>query len=443
MKKVVLTAMLAGSMLTAMAQSTYIVKTKNVRKPVTTTTTAKPAATAEAAEEEEPQDFISQNFRFRSLCDWQDGMRFMVMPEKIDLLVNTFCDAATGREVSSGKLRYKIMVYKNHTETSDNHSRINFICEDDGQAYYYQIPSGSFEDYCYGKLGVPTLAYLGDVDIAREKLMGAHLFTKGGVYRIDTQYDGDGFEEVTIPNNTEVIVKSIGVGTRSYPVKIIVEDPKTGREFYQCMALSRTNSGMRDDEFAMDKKKFLFTGSFEMIDATVAVSGNYADYIGKHVYTKYATNMITKGDGRERTLKVPRLTEFKITAINPHSNSNYVTMTLTETESQRVYLKDVTFVNESVVGDIDGMKEDYFGYLFGIGEGILRNTTTATRAMIRQGRVGAGMTEDEVLLALGEPDNTAQSNNGRYDWIYKRSQGKILIVQFGKTGKVIGTKVQR
>ena len=64
--------------------------------------------------------------------------------------------------------------------------------------YYYEIPNGTFDDYCYGKMGVPTLAYLGDVDIAREKLMGKTLFTKTKHYCIDTEYDGDGFQEVTM-----------------------------------------------------------------------------------------------------------------------------------------------------------------------------------------------------------------------------------------------------
>ena len=137
-----------------------------------------------------------------------------------------------------------------------------------------------------------------------------------------------------------------------------------------------------------------------------------------------------------------RLTEFKIDAIYPIPNSQYVTLQLVETESRRQYTKDVTFEHVSIVGDIDGQQEAYFGTLFGIGEGKLRNTTTATRALIRAGRVAPGMTEDEVLLSVGEPDNTASSSNGRYDWIYKRSNGKLLIVQFGKTGKVIGTKVQ-
>ena len=39
-------------------------------------------------------------------------MKFMVLPEKYDLIVKTFCEASTGNEVSSMSLRHKIMVYK-------------------------------------------------------------------------------------------------------------------------------------------------------------------------------------------------------------------------------------------------------------------------------------------------------------------------------------------
>lgn len=443
MKRMILTAGLALTMLTAMAQDSYIVKTKNVKKlPVTVVNAATEVTEETPSAEEEPKDFVGKNFKYRSLCDWQEGMRFMVIPEKYDLLVNTFCDAGTGKEVGSGKLRHKIMIYKGHSITADNHHRINFVCQDDNKSYYYQIPNGSFDDYCYGKMGVPTLAYLDDVDKARELLLGQSLFTKQKTFFIDTQADGDGFEEVTVPKQTEVKVTAIGVGTRAYPVKIIVEDVKTGKEFYMNCVMSRTNNGMRDDELIMDNAKYVFANSFDLISGTEEVSSDITKYINKIVYTKVATGMITKGAGKEREVQVPRLTEFKIDAIYPIPNSQYVTLQLVETESRRQYTKDVTFEHVSIVGDIDGQQEAYFGTLFGIGEGKLRNTTTATRALIRAGRVAPGMTEDEVLLSVGEPDSTASSSNGRYDWIYKRSNGKLLIVQFGKTGKVIGTKVQ-
>ena len=444
MKRMIAGVCLALMLVASYAQQTdnpYIVKTKNAKKALA----ADAAGTADSLQnEQKAHDFISENFRFYSLCDWKEDMKFMVMPEKYDMVVKTFHDPLqNGKEVSSMTLRHKIMLYKGHTEASDGRSHINFLCQDNNKMYYYEIPNGTFDDYCYGKMGVPTLAYLGDVDIAREKLVGKTLFTKAKQYRIDTDYDSDGFQEVTMNEGKEVKVVAVGVGTRSFPVKIIVEDEE-GNEFYQNVAISKTNSGMRDDEFIMDNTKFLFAGSFELQDALMEVSKNLAEYIGKDVHTKYSTNMITQGDGKERTLKVPRMTSFTIENILPKRNSQYVTLTLKEFESRRIYFKDVTFTNvDNVTGDIDGRREDFFGYLFAMGAGKARNTTQAARAAIREGRVILRMTEDEVTLAMGEPARTVEGTNGRHDWIYNRSNGKLLVVQFDASGTVIGTKVDR
>lgn len=429
MKRFLLSAGLSVIMLAATAQNSYIVKTKGAKKAAVA---QNGQGSGSEAEEKKAHDFVSDNFKFHSLCDWREGMRFMVLPEKYDLVVNTFCDAATGKEVSSGRLRYKIMVYKGHDEAPDGHARIHFVCEDDSMAYYYQVPNGTFEDYCYGKLGVPTLAYLGDVDIARTKLMGAKLYTKATLYRVDTQMDGDGYEEVTVPLNEEVTVKAVGVGSRSYPVKIIVEDRK-GRQFYQNVAMSKTNCGMRDDEFIMDNTKFTFNGSFELIDAKVTATGEYAKYIGKPVYTKYATTMTNAED---KNVRIARMSSFTIEKILAQDNTNYVKMTLKSTASGTVYTKRVTFVNENVAGDIDGYKEDYFHYLFGQGSAGLNKVPASHRKMIQQGRVAAGFTKEEVRMAKGEPNRTASASNGRVDWIYNNG----TIVKFNSAGKVIGVR---
>ncbi len=429
MKRVLLLASVSVAMLAASAQNSYIVKTKGAKK---VSVAQNGMGSGSEAEEEKAHDFVSDNFKFRSLCDWREGMRFMVLPEKYDLVVNTFCDAATGKEVSSGRLRYKIMVYKGHDEAPDGHARVHFVCEDDSMAYYYQVPNGTFEDYCYGKLGVPTLAYLGDVDIARTKLMGARLYTKATLYRVDTQMDGEGYEEVTVPLNEEVTVKAVGVGSRSYPVKIIVEDKK-GRQFYQNVAMSKTNCGMRDDEFIMDNTKFTFNGSFELIDAKVTATGEYAKYIGKSVHTKYATTMVNAGG---ENVKIARMSSFTIEKILAQDNTNYVMMTLKSTANGAIYAKRVTFVNANVAGDIDGYKEDYFHYLFGQGSAGLNKVPASHRNLIQQGRVAAGFTKEEVRMAKGDPNRTAAASNGRVDWIYNNG----TVVKFNSAGKVIGVQ---
>lgn len=440
MRKLIIASILTLGFCTVFADdNSYIVKTKNVKK-VEAKNVQKAADDSKSDKQDEPQDFVGKNFKFYSLCDWMEGMKFMVMPEKYDLIVNTFCDGETGKEVSSMKLRHKIMIYKGHTSAPDGHDRVNFICQDDNKSYYYQIPSGTFDDYCYNKMGVPTLAYLGDVDIARELLMGKHLYTRSQHFNIDTEYDGDGYQEIQVPMNSEVEVTAVGVGTRSFPVKIIVQD-KSGREFFQLLALSKINSGMRDDEFIMDKTRHLFANSFELADAMMTVSEDYMSYLDKVVHTLHPTNMVAKGDGRERTIRVPKLMAFRIDRIMPKKNSDYCTLLLRETDSGREYTKEVTFkAVEDVTGELGANKEDFFGYIFAMGEGKVRETSQAARAAIRQGRVILNMDEEEVEMAMGEPNDVVSSGNGRTDWIYRRSKGKLLIVQFGANGRVIGYK---
>ena len=438
MKRAILTMGLAALMMTVSAQvNTYIVKTRTAQqKAVAAQQAAVNEAASQTTDENAPTDFISQNFKFYSLCDWKEGMKFMVMPEKYDLIVRTFSDAATGKEVSSMSLRHKIMIYRGHTVSADGHSRVNFFCQDNNKMYYFEIPNGSFDDYCYGKLGVPTLAYLGDVDIAKEKLMGKKLYTKGTIYRVDTEYDGDGYREVKMPKDMEVTVTQVGVGSRSFPVKIIVEDAN-GNEFYQTFALSKTNSGMRDDEFIMDSLKHTFYASFELQDAIMSVNRDFTTYIGKILHTMQPTKMMTKGDGKDRTVNVPKMTTFRVDQAQRRPGTPFVTLSLTEMESRRPYYRDVLFTHPDDLAERDVRLDDYFGYIFAMGEGAERQTTQEARAAIRQGRVILGMTEDEVTLAMGEePNEKVMGSNGKQDWIYYRSKGKSLFIHFGRDGRV-------
>jgi hypothetical protein len=430
MKKFFLTTCAAFLFLTAVAQDNpYIVKTRGVKK------TAQPGIASElevAPEQETATDFISQNFKFYSLCDWEEGMKFMVMPEKYDLVVKTFTDAATGKDVSSMPLKYKIMIYKGHHESSDGHSRVDFYCQDNGRNYYYEIPSGSFDDYCYSKTGVPTLAYLGDVDIAREKLMGKTLYTKTQYYRIDTEYDGEGFQDVVVDKDMEVKVTKVGVGTRSYPVKIIVED-KDGNEFYQNVAISKTNSGMRDDEFIMDEAKYLFGNSFELVDDIMDINSyNYRQYIGKVVHTKFKTALLN--ETTKKVQAIPRMMEYQIEAMNPHKNDDKFTLKLKNTTLGTYFYGD--FVLDAHRAE---KQEDYFGYIFAPGPGKKIQSTEGSRAMMRAGHVGVGFSEDEVMMAAGEPDKTLEGQNGTYTWIFNRSNNKLLYVEFDGGGVVTKT----
>ena len=435
MKRFLMMTVMAFMAMTLLAQENdYIVKTKHAKK------TAKAVeAVAEEAEEEkeEPQDFIGKNFRFVSMCDWKEGMRFMVIPDKKDMVIKTFGDSITGQMVSSLKLRHKIMVYKGLDQNHKGlHERINFLCEDDGKTYYFEVPTAAFDDYCMGKLGVPTLAYLGDVDIARQLLKDTTLFTVAREYYIDTELDGDGFETITdVPAGTEVKVVAIGVGTRSFPVKIIVAD-KTGREFYQNVAISHTNCGLRDDEFGISNMIFhTFKGAFELPADNMAASSTYQKYIGQEVFTLYSTTM---ADSRGKTTSIARLSTFRVKDIRAQRGTNYVKMTLTGTGTGREYVKQVTFKSESVIGDIAGQHEDYFYNLFASGNPLkMPGVKKEHIADIQKSIVHIGYSENEVKLALGEPSGKGEDGQRFYTWTYKYPGKPYACVYFDKKTQLV------
>src|SRR5574344_1995248 len=116
MKRIVLLLGMAFTFGVVTAQNTYIVKTRGAMK--TLSATDGNGAQAESEEDSEP-DFVRDNFKFYSLCDWQDGMKFMVMPERYGLGSKSVSDATTNEEVRRGCLRYKMMIYKGRTVGAD------------------------------------------------------------------------------------------------------------------------------------------------------------------------------------------------------------------------------------------------------------------------------------------------------------------------------------
>lgn len=434
MRRLIVVVVMAFAVIGASAQENkYIVKTKGAKKVVEVANTD--GAAGEQAPEE-PQDTLARIFRHVSMCDWGVGMRFMVIPDKKDMVIKTFADAETGQMVSSTKLRHKIMVYQGHENTGGLHEHVNFTCEDDGKAYYFEVPTASFDDYCYGKLGVPTLAYLGDVDAAIEFFKDKTLFTVADEYYVDTELNGDGYQTITdVKEGTEVKVVAVGVGTRNYPVKIIVADEK-GREFYQNVAISRTNSGMRDDEFDISNKKIhTFRGAFELPADNMAASSAYKKYIGLDVYTKYSS-VFTDQSGKPT--KAARLSTFKIMDVRAQRGTHYVKMTLRGLGSGKTYTKEVTFVSQDVSGDIAGTHEDLYDNLFAEGNPLdIPGVVKAHMNDIQRGVVRAGFSEQEVLLALGEPSGRGDVDANTYTMVYKEMGKPYACVFMNKKTKTV------
>ena len=408
----------------------YLVWTNNIIFSEEKADTAQ--AQENAPEEETAMSFIERNFRYQSMCDWKEGMRFMVIPDKRDMVMRTFCDS-TGRLVSSMSLRHKIMIYKGHSGQGDLHERVDFICEEDSTPYYFELPTATFDDYCYTKFGVPTLAYLGDVDTAIEQLVGKRLLTKNKIYNVDVSTTSYGYQKIEVPEEIEVTVVAAGVGTRNFPVKLIVQDDN-GREFFQTLAISRTNSGMRDEEFGEENAKHTFEGSFEMLGDKMADDKQYQKYIGNRVFTLRKVEMELES-GQKVT--VPRLTGFTIVGASGIGGTTYVRMVFEKDGTK--YKKKVNFQRESIVTENDQMEDDYYYHLFASGNiGNIAGVRKENLPDIRKGIVRKGFNREEVKLALGEADGKTNTVRGGYSWIYNSGlSGTTCIVIFdSKTNKV-------
>ena len=184
----------------------------------------------------------------------------------------------------------------------------------------------------------------------------------------------------------------------------------------------------------MDEAKYLFGNSFEMVDDIMAVNSyNYRNYLGKIIHTKFRTKLLN--ENTKKMQSIPRMTEYQIEAMNPHKNDDKFTLKLKNTTIGSYFYGD--FVLDSHRAE---NQEDYFGYIFAPGPGKKIQTSEGSRAMIRQGHVGIGFTEDEVMMAAGEPDKVEHGQNGYYTWIFNRSNNKILVVEFDGNGVV--TKAQ-
>lgn len=402
MKKYLLTlAFAAGCLSASHAQNSYLVST-----------TGQSASTVESPEKQ----FINDHFRFYSLCDWTPGMKFMVIPERKDMLIPVFKSAETNREVNTGELKYKIFEYLGTETTDRGYVHFNFDCE--GKLYYHEVKNTTLDQYCMKpKAGIPALAYLGDVDIAKELLEGSTLYTRTNKVRIDDPNSTSGYKEVPIGMNEKVTVTAIGVNSRAFPVKIVFTDEK-GNTYFQPVAISKTNCGMIDNDFIMENKNKYFPNAFSFSDANATKSQNLMDqYGGKPVYFKAEKECVDES-GSQVTL--PRYAQFTIRNIISENGTPYVTMELAATDG-KVYKVKTTFTHTSVVNSLL-QNEDYFTDVFGIGN--LRakypDTTEEEWTLISRGEIRKGMTTDQCRLALGDPVRVHKVM-GKYEtWFYEK-----------------------
>jgi len=420
----------------------YFARTSNVKekpKPVITDD-----GLTSSSENEQRKDLIGRLFPFRSMCDWTPGMRFMVKPSQKDLVIKTFTETKTGNMISTRRLENKVLVYDGHSNvTGSLHEHVDFHLEGNpSETFYFEVPTSTFDDYCFGKVGVPALAYLGDVDMAMDSLVGKKVRVLVRWLYQDSDTDGGGFKPIDIGadrRGTVMTITKVGVGTRNFPVKIIVKEPDKdgmeGQEFFQYVTVSRTNCGYRSDELETEEMKcFTFEGSFQLLDDKMAVSRELQEaYIGKTFYTFFNTTM---RNASEQQVKVARLSTFKITDIYRLGDSNTVTLTLESTKSGETFTKEVSLNNSKVNGSEDVLRELF---IEGDPEQI-EGVQEKNLPFIRRQQVKKGFTEEEVRLALGEPTDVSRISADLYQWTYMfkdDSSRPFRVVKFSyKTKKV-------
>lgn len=404
----------------------YFVVTSNVRDAGSQQVVATPAesegSSSEEVVEKRRKAFIDRNFRYVSMCDWEPGMRFMVRPTQKDLVVKIFTDATTGNMVSTRSLNNAILVYEGHSNPNGSlHEQVVFSLESDpAKKYYYEVPTLSFDDYCYSKNGIPALAYLGDVDMAIDSLTGKQVRVLQRYLFQDTEVAGDNFKSVDIGDakrGTVMTITKVGVGTRDFPVKIVVKEPNKngleGQEYFMLCAISRTNCSLRDEDFEKsDNLPHAFQSSFQLLNDRMAVTSELQAWVGKNVFTAYETDML---DEKEIHQKIGKLSTFTITDMYRMGESDYVSLTLKGKKSGKTYTKQVSVTNTKVTG-----KEEVLNELFLEGDpNNMAGVRAANMQAIQKGQVKIGFTEAEVRLAIGEPSDVTRVVGGTYQWIYQ------------------------
>lgn len=400
------------------AQDDYLVRTGSA--PQTST----------SAEEQ----FIEENFPFIKLCDWKEGMKFMVIPSKEDLIFSIFKSYETNKDVQTGDYKHKILEFVGIEEDDAKRSvRFVFTCE--GEKLYHEFKNKNLNSICTNeaKAGIKSLAYLGDVDIAKQLLVGKDLHMKTATVKVDAA-SGDGFKEVRVSKNLKVTITAVGVGSnKAFPVKLVFKDDKDN-EYFTEVAFSKTNSGMDYSDFKSVHKEKYFPNVFTFTDAgTQNIQQLESKYANKEAYPIVNLNIVMiqgKGDNTPKTrTELLRYTPIVITGITRETpTSPYYTLTIKD-KNNNEYIQEVTFFEDII------LDKKFFGSLFTLGN--IRKEYPDISAedwdIIAKGQVRIGMNKEVCRLSLGDPTVVRKrgSENQYEDWIYQKcmlrfEKGKLI-----------------
>ena len=391
------------------------------------------ASQNEAAAGDETQ-FTVRNFPYYTICNLQAGQKFMMIVEDNHGFVSVLKSSATGREVSNSKLQHKILEFQGTEEVrketySGESVATHFIFESEGEKYYHEVKGKALADICGSnpRAAIYNMVFLGDVDIARELLMGKTLYTKVATARVDEGGAGTGSREVNIARNLEVTVTAVGVGTRECPVKIVFED-RNGNKYFRNVMFSKTNSALLDSEMTGVNLEKSFANVFTFVDKEAKTTEDVrTKYIGRIAYPKLTVEANKEGGGKQNLLRFTPLV-IKDMTLNPSN-----TLATLKIEDQ----KGVNYTVEvNLKYDIFERNANYIDDMFGYGD--LRkqhpSITEENWLLLGKGELKSGMTKDECMLALGSPIQiVAKPNTRRETWYY---QGRTIEFDNGRITKL-------
>lgn len=401
----------------AMGQNDYIVKTA-------------PAKSSAATEEER---FVDDNFTYYSLCNWVPGMKFMYVLEEKFSFIPTFYSYETEELVDNNLFHHKVMNFQGVEEREKDRSgrsflSTRFIFEMDGQKYYHEYKNQRLNEICLKapRSHIKGLVYLGDVDKARELLMNRGIYTLTDLLWVDDANSANGYRPESVPVNQKFIIKAVGVGSRQFPVKIILEDP-AGRSFFAEAAFSTTNSGLVKSDFQGELRRKYFPNIFTFTDQHQKTVGNIKEqFAGNYIYP--VRNTEAKLDGRSTIIF--RYTPLQIIDMQIGQDKVSAILQVRDLEG-KIYHIPTKLKYDTVIKN-----EDFIDDMF--GKGNLRaeypNITDEIWTYIVNGEIRLGMTKDECRLSIGSPIQIVANLNSRYEtWFYN---GRVLEFENGLLVKI-------
>ena len=170
--------------------------------------------------------------------DWKDGMKFIVAPSDFDSKLELYKygkseNGSYNDRISQKDFEWKIFKflrfeYRDATVRDEIIKRVIFIFENDGEEYEWNpyVSQEKLKDIG-NILILRGLVYLGDIDKAKELLVGKTFYT---LYK-------NGEDEKFI----QVKITDVGLGDSSMPIRIIYELPN-GEKSEILASFSKTNS---------------------------------------------------------------------------------------------------------------------------------------------------------------------------------------------------------